>query len=170
MVAGANRGGGRHHAQARYADILIACVLGSDPEYDQTVLDRIGLVAPVLGATRLDQQARQADIVSGPERRQQRGYGGMRGVFVELFEVQRLQRLRMAHRLQVRARGLGALDDEVVEPARAGGHVRTPTPSVSSIPVSAISGRPSRAVGSGLSMRSISAMPSDSLLAEPAQS
>jgi len=41
----------------------------------------------------------------------------VRGVFVEFFEMQRLQRLWMAHRLQVRARGLGALDDEVIEPA-----------------------------------------------------
>ena len=67
------------------------------------------------GAARFGQQA---DIVPGLERRQQRRDGGGRGVFVEFLDVQRLDRLRMAHRLEVRACGFGAFDDEVVEPAR----------------------------------------------------
>jgi len=37
----------------------------------------------------------QADVVACLERRQQRRDGGGRGVFVEFFEMQRLQRLRV---------------------------------------------------------------------------
>ncbi len=122
-------------------------------------------------------------------------------MFVEFLDLQRLDRLRMAHGLEVRACRFGTFDDEVFEPTRdrervrrqagvradrserdgdqvegAAGHqdacgaVSTSTPSFSSISVSAISGRPISAVGSGLSMRVIRAMPSASLLAEPAQS
>ena len=59
----------------------------------------------------------QTEVVARLQRREQGANGVGRRVLVEFAEMERLQGQRVAHRLQVRACGLGTLDDEVLEAA-----------------------------------------------------